>query len=134
MLTAKKESYTQFLRAEVGGRSVLWHTTTYRPGDFRRSPLPEEPKPDWVKIYSQQGPQQVQDVRFAVGVTFTDFKVEVHYPDGYTRFVTQKGPAPYAGAAGQRGVDRRARQVRRPPPRHDPGHRRVPGHGRRRSP
>ncbi len=34
VLTAKKEGYTQFLRAEVGGRNVLWHTTTYRPGEF----------------------------------------------------------------------------------------------------
>ncbi len=36
VLTAKKEGYTQFLRAEVGGRNVLWHTTTYRPGEVRR--------------------------------------------------------------------------------------------------
>ena len=92
VLTAKKEGYTQFLRAEAGGRSVLWHATTYRPGDFvDTEPVPpDEPKPDWVKIFSQQGPQQVQDVRFPVGATFTDFKVEVHYPDGYTRFVTKK--------------------------------------------
>ncbi|MGO9109380.1 MAG: Ig domain-containing protein [Thermoguttaceae bacterium] len=92
VLTAKRENYTQFLRAEVGGRSVLWHTTTYRPGEFALEPPAdqEEKRPDWVKIFSQQGPQQVQQVRFAVGATFTDFKVEVHYPDGYTRFVTKK--------------------------------------------
>lgn len=93
VLTAKQEGYTQFLRAEVGGRSVLWHTTTYRPGEFTRDESPVSPlevKPDWVKIFSQQGPQQVQQVRFPVGATFTDFKVEVHYPDGYTRFVTKK--------------------------------------------
>lgn len=87
VLTAKQEGYTQFLRAEVGPRSVLWHTTTYRPGEFTPE---EEAKPDWVKIFSQQGSQQVQNVRFPVGAAFTDFKVEVHYPDGYTRFVTKK--------------------------------------------
>ena len=92
VLTAKQEGYTQFLRAEVGGRSVLWHTTTYRPGEFTDGPRRRRTrtKPDWVKIFSQQGPQQVQQVRFPVGATFTDFKVEVHYPDGYTRFVTKK--------------------------------------------
>jgi hypothetical protein len=92
VLTAKHEGYTQFLHAEVGGRSVLWHTTTYRPGDYAMDPLEEKPaeKPDLVKIFSQQGPQQVQQVRFPVGAVFTDFKVEVHYPNGYTRFVTKK--------------------------------------------
>ena len=92
VLTAKQAGYTQFFRAEVGGRSVLWHTTTYRPGEFTRDePVPpDEPKPDCVKIFSQQGPQQVQQVRFPAGATFSDFKVEVHYPDGYTRFVTKK--------------------------------------------
>ena len=43
-----------------------------------------------MKIFSQQGSLQIQSVRFPVGATFTDFKVEVHYPDGYTRFVTKK--------------------------------------------
>ena len=91
VLTAKQEGYTQFFRAEVGGRNVLWHTTTYRPGEFIiDEPTPAEPNPDWVKIFSQQGPQQVQQVRFPAGATFTGFKVEVHYPDGYTRFVTKK--------------------------------------------
>ena len=91
VLTAKKEGYTQFLRAEVAGRSVLWHTTTYRPGELEGGkPIIDEPRPNWVKIFSQQGPKQVQDVRFAVGAVFSDFKVEVHYPDGYTRFVTKK--------------------------------------------
>lgn len=47
-------------------------------------------KPDWVKIFSQHEGQDVPSVRFPVGATFTDFKVEVHYPDGYTRFVTKK--------------------------------------------
>jgi hypothetical protein len=89
VLTAKKEGYTQFLRAEAGGRNVLWHTTTFRPSDYT-PPHEEEPKPDLVKIFSQQGSQQVQNVRFPVGAVFTDFKVEVHYPDGFTRFVTKK--------------------------------------------
>ena len=130
VLTAKQEGYTQFLRAEVGGRSVLWHTTTYRPGEFIVDPPPPpEPKPDWVKIFSQQGPQQVQQVRFAVGVTFTDFKVEVHYPDGYTRFVTKKAilrtPEPPSSAllSAEHGklLGLRPGSTRR--------HRRVPGHG-----
>ena len=112
VLTAKQEGYTQFLRAEVGGRSVLWHTTTYRPGEFAVSSAADpRQKPDWVKIFSQQGPQQVQQVRFPVGATFTDFKVEVHYPDGYTRFVTKKAilrtPEPPSSAI----ADRRARQA-----------------------
>ncbi len=59
-------------------------------------------KPDWVKIFSQQGSQDVQSARFPVGAAFTDFKVEVHYPDGYTRFVTKKAllttPEPAASA------------------------------------
>ena len=84
----QREGYTQFLRAEVGGRNVLWHTTTYRPGEIAAEEPPQ--KPDWVKIFSQQGPIEAQSVRFPVGATFTDFKVEVHYPDGYTRFVTKK--------------------------------------------
>ena len=105
VLTAKKEGYTQFLRAEVGGRNVLWHTTTYQPGEYGPPPdrtTVDEPTPDLVKIFSQQGPQQVQQVRFAVGAVFDDFKVEVHYPDDYTRFVTKKAilrtPEPAAGA------------------------------------
>ncbi len=88
VLTAKREGYTQYLHADVGGRNVLWHTTTYRPGEFTEQEVKQ--KPDWVKIFSQQGSQKVQSVRFPVGATFTDFKVEVHYPDGYTRFVTKK--------------------------------------------
>ena len=91
VLTAKKEGYTQFLRAEVGERSVLWHTTTYRPGEVAGDPLPPpEKRPDWVKIFSRRGSEDVQQVRFPVGAAFTDFKVEVHYPDGYTRWVTRK--------------------------------------------
>jgi hypothetical protein len=88
VLTAKREGYTQYLHADVAGRNVLWHTTTYRPGEFVETETKQ--KPDWVKIFSQQGSQHVQSVRFPVGATFTDFKVEVHYPDGYTRFVTKK--------------------------------------------
>ena len=52
--------------------------------------MAKETKPDWVKIFSQQGSQQLQNVRFPVGATFSDFKVEVHYPNGFTRFVTKK--------------------------------------------
>ena len=106
VLTAKREDYTQFLRAEVGGRTVLWHTTSYRPGEF--SPEPQEEKPDLVRIFSQQGPRPgvpgttVQQVRFPVGATFTDFKVEVRYTDGFTQFVTKKAvlstPEPASGA------------------------------------
>jgi hypothetical protein len=88
VLTAKREGYTQFLHAEVGGRNVLWHATTYRPGEYADEP--PATKPDWVKIFRQQGPQHVHSVQFPVGATYTDFKVEVHYPDGYTRFVTKK--------------------------------------------
>ena len=65
VLTAKREGYTQYLHADVGGRSILWHTTTYRPGEFTEQEV--MPKPDWVKIFSQQGSRQVQTVRFPVG-------------------------------------------------------------------
>jgi len=109
VLTARQEGYTQFLRAEVGGRNVLWHTTTYRPGEFAIEEAAPPAKPDWVKIFSLQGVQQVQRVWVPVGATFTDFKVEVHYPDGYTRFVTKKAvlctPEPPSRAilTGERG-------------------------------
>ena len=86
---------------------MLWHTTTYLPGAY--SPPPAEPKPDWVKIFRQEGSKHVQDARFPVGATYTDFKVEVHYPDGYTRFVTKKalfhisGPSFSAPLAAEHG-------------------------------
>ena len=42
--------------------------------------------PDFVKILSDQGPL----VRFPVGATFSDFRVEAHYADGFTRLVTKR--------------------------------------------
>ena len=50
-------------------------------------------------------------MRFPVGATFTDFKVEVHYPDGYTRFVTKKALLRTPEPASSGAVDRRARQA-----------------------
>ena len=91
VLTAKQEGYTQFLRAEVGGRNVLWHTTTYRPGEYsvdRRRAAGRKARSGSRSLASKG--RTSQTVRFPVGATFTDFKVEVHYPDGYTRFVTKK--------------------------------------------
>ncbi len=131
VLTAKQEGYTQFMRAEVARRSVLWHTTTYRPGEFATEPpiKDDHVPPDWVKIFSLQGLQKVQQVRFAVGATFTDFKVEVHYREGYTRFVTKKcilrTPEPPSSAI----LSRRTWQVCRSASRLDAGQRRVPGLG-----
>ncbi len=43
-----------------------------------------------MKIFGRQGLDDVQSVRFPVGAIFSNFKVEVRYPDGHTRFVTPK--------------------------------------------
>jgi len=91
VLTAKRAGYQQWLRAEVDGRTVLWHTTTYEPGRFARSPeVDPGDRPDAVKILSDQGPS----VQIPVGARFDDFRVEALYnePDGstFTRLVTKK--------------------------------------------
>ena len=102
VLTAKRENYTQFLRAEVGGRNVLWHTTTYRPGESagERCRGREE-----ARLGQNLPPARIAGGAIGAvpgGGDFTDFKVEVHYPDGYTRFVTKKAflttPEPPSGA------------------------------------
>lgn len=85
VLTAKKAGYQQWLRAEVDGRAVLFHTTTYQPGRFERAP-PREDQPESVVILSDQG----TTVRFPVGAEFDDFRVEARYADGFTRLVTKK--------------------------------------------
>lgn len=110
VLTAKRSGHQQWLRAEVEGRTVLLHTTTYEPGRFERSPAVEPgDRPDAVKIVSDQGPS----VRVPVGASFDDFRVEALYtePDGSTftrlvtgkaRFITPEGPqdAPVAAENG----------------------------------
>jgi len=96
VLAAKKAGYQQSFRAEAGGRTVLFHTTTYEPGRFEQG-QPVAPgaqvvamargdKPVAVKILSDQG----QTVSFPVGAEFHDFRVEAHYADGFTRVVTKK--------------------------------------------
>jgi hypothetical protein len=102
VLTAKQADYTQFLRADVGGRNVLWHITTYMvnttSGTGETPPGVKPEIPDSLKIVSDQGPL----VRFPAGATFDDFRVEAHYADGYTRLVTKKArlttPEPPASA------------------------------------
>jgi len=86
VLTAKQGGYEQWLRAEVGGRNVLWHTQTIDP--FRPGELPprREDQPVEVVILSDQGPA----VQFPVGAKFDDFRIEARYADGFTRMVTKK--------------------------------------------
>ncbi|HYW80484.1 MAG TPA: hypothetical protein VE890_12955, partial [Thermoguttaceae bacterium] len=85
VLTAKKAGYRQWLRAEVDGRAVLFHTTTYQP-TIAEPPEPDPDRPVAVKILSDQG----QAVQFPVGAEFDDFRVEAHYSDGFTQLVTKK--------------------------------------------
>jgi hypothetical protein len=104
VLTAKKENYTQWLRADVGGRTVLVRTTTCLPGAYEKGEpgyQPVQPRgdvPEFVLVLSDQGPL----VRFPVGAIFSDFRVEAHYPDGFTRLVTKRAtirtPEPPASA------------------------------------
>jgi len=89
VLTAKKAGYQQWLRAQVGERNVLWHTSTYSPSRYHGF-TPREDQPAAVLVLSDQG----QSVRFPVGALFAadkaDFRVEARYPDGFTRVVTKK--------------------------------------------
>ena len=88
VLTAKEAGAVQWLCADVGGRTVLLHTTTYVPvaGKDRPQPPPENPDaPTEVVILSDQGPA----VQFPVGADFSDFRVEARYRDGFTRLVTK---------------------------------------------
>jgi hypothetical protein len=86
VLTAKRENYTQWMRAEAGGRAVLFHTTTCMPPPPDVVLPPSGDVPQFVKILSDQGPV----VRFPVGAAFNDFRVEAHYADGFTRLVTKR--------------------------------------------
>ena len=87
VLTAKKDGYTVWLRADAGGRAVLFHATTYEPIG---TPPDRGDVPQFVVILSDQGTV----VRFPVGAIFggtpAEFRVQAHYPDGYTRLVTKK--------------------------------------------
>ena len=99
VLTAKEPGTVQWLRADVGGRTVLLHTTTYVPGNGVVPPPPRDPNaPLEVVILSDQGPA----VQFPVGADFNDFRVEARYRDGITRLVTKKAmlttPEPPASA------------------------------------
>ena len=111
VLTAKEAGGVQWLRADVGGRTVLLHTTTYVPGKFRVEPAINPDAPAEVVILSDQGPA----VQFPVGAEFDDFRVEARYRDGYTRLVTKKAilttpePPPSAPLTASNGQpDRRA--------------------------
>jgi hypothetical protein len=96
VLTAKEAGAVPCLRADVGGRTVLLHTTTYVPGKLAPGDNPDAPAE--VVILSDQGPA----VQFPVGAEFDDFRVEARYRDGTTRLVTKKamlitpGPPPSA--------------------------------------
>ncbi|MGA2034145.1 MAG: Ig-like domain-containing protein, partial [Thermoguttaceae bacterium] len=85
VLTAKQEGYDQWIRADVAGRTVLFRTTTYKPGEFETPPMSGGERPVAVKILSDQG----NSVRFAVGAEFDDFRVVAVYSDGFTRVVTK---------------------------------------------
>ncbi len=84
VLTAKTSGGTQWLRADVGGRTVLLRTASYVPGELPPSINPDAPTE--VVILSDQGPA----VRFPVGAHFDDFRVEARYADGFTQLVTKK--------------------------------------------
>jgi hypothetical protein len=86
VLTAKEAGTVQWLRADVAGRTVLLHTTTYAPGRFVVEPPVNPDAPIEVLILSDQG----DTVRFPVGAQFDDFRVQARYRDGYTRLVTKK--------------------------------------------
>ncbi|NQU26509.1 MAG: Ig-like domain-containing protein [Candidatus Nealsonbacteria bacterium] len=85
VLTAKQPGHQQWFRSEVDGRIVLFHTTTYQPGQFDQAP-PREDRPEKVEILTDQQ----QPVQFPVGAEFDDFRVVIHFPDGFTRLVTKK--------------------------------------------
>ncbi len=83
VLTAKQPGHRQTLRAEVSGRTVLFSTTTYVPGQFQ----PPKDRPIAVRILSDQIDERNAVVRFPVGAEFDDFRVEAEYPDGIIRYV-----------------------------------------------
>ncbi len=85
VLTAKEAGGVQWLRADVAGRTVLLHTSTYAPGKIEGETVNPE-APTEVVILSDQGPA----VQFPVGAEFDDFRVEARYRDGFTRLVTKK--------------------------------------------
>jgi len=113
VLTAKRSGYTQWLRAEVGGRAVLFHTTTYEPGAFERPELPRgdehKDKPRLVKFVRDKG--KPLSIRIPVGVEFSDFEVWAEFNDGFVRrnaakkatYSTPEPPesAPVAASAGR---------------------------------
>ena len=136
VLTAKQEGYTQFLRAEVGGRSVLWHTTTYRPGEFAIDPPADGQKrsPTGSRSSASRDSQQVQQVRFAGGGHVHRFQGRGPLSRRLHPFRHEEGPSAHARTGVQRDPDRRARRACRPPPRLDQRHCRVPGHVVERSP
>lgn len=86
VLTAKRPGHAQWLEAEVAGRTVRFYTYTYEPARAGQPPLPSGDRPIAVRILSDQG----ASVRFPVGATFDDFRVEAEYADGFTRMVTNK--------------------------------------------
>jgi len=86
VLAAERAGYGQWLEAEVGGRTLRFHTYTVDPSLPTAEPLPREDLPAEVVIESDQGPA----VQFPVGAEFDDFRVEARYPDGFTRIVTKK--------------------------------------------
>jgi len=113
VLTAKRGGYTQWLRAEVGGRAVLFHTTTYEPGAFERPELPRgdehKDRPRLVKFVRDKG--KPLSIRIPVGVEFSDFEVWAEFNDGFVRrnaakkatYSTPEPPesAPVAASAGR---------------------------------
>ena len=87
VLSAKRAGYEQQLRAQVGDRTVLLRTITYRPGSGYAEPAPGGgDRPVAVRIVSDQGPA----VEFPVGARFDDFRVEAEYDDGFTQVVTRQ--------------------------------------------
>ena len=115
VLTAKEAGGVQWLRADVGGRTVLVHTTTYAPGKFVVEPAINPDAPIEVVILSDQG----DSVQFPVGAQFDDFRVEARYRDGYHPAGREESGPDHPRAAAQRPADGQ----QRPPDRRASGRR-----------
>jgi hypothetical protein len=112
VLTAKKAGYQQWLRAQVGERTVLFRTSTYEPGRFQQ-PAEEDFGPLKAVHFKRDNDRPLK-VRFPVGADFNDFDVLAEYEDGFTRKITKKATystsepaatAPVAAVGGRlRGV------------------------------
>ncbi len=85
IMTAKKAGHSQWMRAQVGDRNVLWHIITYEPAKYKEA-VRKEGAPDKVVFLSDQ---DLDKIEFPVGAEFNDFEVFAEY-DGFMRKVSNK--------------------------------------------